>query len=301
MESAGERLKKVRLSKGIKLEDVHKKTRIHMNILQALEGDGVTDLNPIYLKGFLKLYCHYLGVDPKNYIPDYQEPQGIIPSTRMEEPQGFHEPVPPAPKLEQEEVFYPPPLKTLQQKPASAAASADDNKTKPADGPRVNIIPALVTIVLTALLSLALFNAGKWVFTKAKAVTTKSRAKAGKSSSVMPIAIKKEELRQTSVQKPKSEPSAGRQSVPYSSGIRLVIKARENCWISLKTDGRLVFQRVLEKGRFGGWKAKDKIELSVGNAGAVELEVNGKLFGNIGRRGQARKNIIITREGINID
>jgi hypothetical protein len=81
----------------------------------------------------------------------------------------------------------------------------------------------------------------------------------------------------------------------------LGIRARENCWVSLKADGKVVFQRVLEKGRYESWEAKDKMELSLGNAGAVELEVNGQLFTNLGRRGQARKNIVITKDGMTVN
>jgi hypothetical protein len=70
--------------------------------------------------------------------------------------------------------------------------------------------------------------------------------------------------------------------------------------MQLKSDGKVVFQGVLKKGRFESWQANTKMELSLGNAGVVELEVNGKLISNLGRRGQALKNILITKEGLAI-
>jgi cytoskeletal protein RodZ len=82
--------------------------------------------------------------------------------------------------------------------------------------------------------------------------------------------------------------------------IRLVIKARDNSWVTLKTDGKLVFHRVLEKGRSESWKAKERMDLSLGNAGVVELEVDGQIFSNLGRKGQALKNIVITKKGMDI-
>jgi len=82
--------------------------------------------------------------------------------------------------------------------------------------------------------------------------------------------------------------------------ISLDIRAKENCFIQVKSDGRVIFQNILKKGRSESWQAKDKIELSLGNAGAVELEVNGKRISGMGRRGQAIKNILITKEGLNI-
>ncbi|MDI6605855.1 MAG: helix-turn-helix domain-containing protein, partial [Candidatus Omnitrophota bacterium] len=67
------RLKKLRLEKGISLEEIQKKTKIHPNILRAIEGDAITDLSPVYLKSFLKIYCKFLGVDYREYLGDYKE------------------------------------------------------------------------------------------------------------------------------------------------------------------------------------------------------------------------------------
>lgn len=73
MESAGARLKKLRLERGFDLEEVQKKTKIHLNILRSIEEDNFINISPVYLKGFLKLYCQFLGVDPKDYLVDYKE------------------------------------------------------------------------------------------------------------------------------------------------------------------------------------------------------------------------------------
>ena len=73
MESPGAKLKKIRLERGISLEEVQKKTKIHLNILKAIEGDSLTNLSPVYLKGFLKIYCKSLGLSPQEYLVDYKE------------------------------------------------------------------------------------------------------------------------------------------------------------------------------------------------------------------------------------
>jgi len=76
----------------------------------------------------------------------------------------------------------------------------------------------------------------------------------------------------------------------------LVISAKEDCLILVKVDGRVVLYRVLKKGRSDSWKAKDRIDLDLGNAAAVELIVNGQRFTNLGRRGQQIKGIVITEK-----
>jgi hypothetical protein len=61
-----------------------------------------------------------------------------------------------------------------------------------------------------------------------------------------------------------------------------------------------MFQNILKKGRSESWQATNKIELSLSNAQAVELEVNGKRISSLGRKAQALKNILITKEGLSI-
>src|SRR3989338_7892361 len=77
MESAGAKLKSARLQKGLSLEEAHKKTKIHLNILKAIEEDSLINFSPVYIKGFLKIYCKFLGVDPRDCMPDYKEQKKI--------------------------------------------------------------------------------------------------------------------------------------------------------------------------------------------------------------------------------
>jgi hypothetical protein len=82
--------------------------------------------------------------------------------------------------------------------------------------------------------------------------------------------------------------------------LRLSIRAKENCFVSIKCDGKTQFYGTLKKGRSDSWKANEKIEFTLGNATAVEVEVNNRLINSLGRRGQAVKNIVITKDGLSI-
>ncbi|MBL7210731.1 MAG: DUF4115 domain-containing protein, partial [Candidatus Omnitrophica bacterium] len=248
----GTRLKKLRLEKGISLEEIQKKTKIHPNILRAIEGDAITDLSPIYLKSFLKIYCKFLGVDSRHYLGDYKETRGL------------------------EGASAEPLVKEFPQRIQESRSFLKDARLRMRSlRPNKKISRVIIIVLAGAFLLMGLIKAGKAIFSKrgssvprpaAGTVTARPKAKA---------AVKKT--------RPVND---------ISSEIRLGIRAKDNCWITLKVDGRIVFQRVLTKGRFESWKAKNKIELSLGNAGAVELEVNGQLFANLGRKGQALKNIV---------
>jgi len=81
-----------------------------------------------------------------------------------------------------------------------------------------------------------------------------------------------------------------------SSGISLGLRFKEDCWVAIKVDGRTDFHRVLRKGTHETWRAKEKIEFSLGNAGAVEVEINNSPGRTLGRRGEIIRNIIFTRD-----
>lgn len=276
MESPGTRLKRLRLEKGISLEEVHKKTKVHLNILKAIEEDNLINFSPIYLKGFLKIYCKFLGVDPHEHIPDYKEPEyKAVLADKLKEG-SLKKPVSLSQITSNTIGYFKPYVKKLNTK---------------------NIIIALVVIASIILI----FKLGKMFSrkgTSAKKISriarvdrtseTKATVKVSQASS-----LGNEELPSTQSTIP----------IPQDKSVRVIklgIRAKEDCWIQLRADGRMVFQNILKKGRFESWQAEDKIEFSVGNAGVIDLEVNGKLVSNLGRRGQVIKNIVINKEGLTI-
>ncbi|MBI3008077.1 MAG: helix-turn-helix domain-containing protein [Candidatus Omnitrophica bacterium] len=85
MESIGRDLRVAREKKGISLDDASSQTKIHRNILEALEkGTADEMLSPTYVKSFLKQYCLYLGINPEpalaryTYIHPEGAPQELI-------------------------------------------------------------------------------------------------------------------------------------------------------------------------------------------------------------------------------
>lgn len=72
VESIGEKLRKTREEKGISLEEARRSTKIHTNILEAIEADRLENvLGKTYVKAFLKKYAVYLGVDEKEIVKEY--------------------------------------------------------------------------------------------------------------------------------------------------------------------------------------------------------------------------------------
>ncbi len=242
MESIGSHLKKVRQEKKISLEEIKKETKLSLGILRAIEEDRFSDYHPSYIKGFLKIYCKFLGLDPKDYISQYEE---TLISEKKEE-------APPKTPSERIRVFVP--LKI-------------DLKTK--------------KIILFSLIILILFFSffrGVSIYKRLKVSHTKKQ--------IPPSEIKKEDIL--------------KEKIPQKKELRIVLKAKEDCWIKVKVDSKIVFQNILKKGKAESWQAEKEIVLDIGNAGGVILEVNDKILSPLGRRGQVIKGISITEEGVSI-
>jgi cytoskeletal protein RodZ len=55
-------LKEARQNKGISLDEAYKATKIHPTILHALEEGTTLGLSHVYVKSYIKIYAHYLGI-----------------------------------------------------------------------------------------------------------------------------------------------------------------------------------------------------------------------------------------------
>ncbi len=242
LQSRGQRLRKLRESKGISLEEAHQRTKIHPRILKALEEDAVAGMSPAYVKGLLKIYCSFLGVDYNDFIEQ-------LPREEVKE-----ESVSEAAKIR-------PPLHLA--KPLIDLSLIKKIKLKP-----------LIIVICLSAFAVVVF----------KLVISAYRAFRPKKPIAKAVAPKQEA--------PSVKPIAGKPE--------LGIRAKQDCWLEVKTDGKLIFRNVLKKGNYEKWEAKEKIEFSVGNAGGVDVEVNGKLLPPLGRRGQVIKNIRVTKQGLTV-
>ncbi len=93
MDYLGEQLNKARTEKGVSLEEAAAATKIKIEYLRALEEGDYPRLPPrAYVKGFLKIYGHYLSLDYPLLLQFYeesfqsQEPQVVFSEQKPESP-----------------------------------------------------------------------------------------------------------------------------------------------------------------------------------------------------------------------
>ncbi|RCG32540.1 DUF4115 domain-containing protein [Sphaerisporangium album] len=74
---------------------------------------------------------------------------------------------------------------------------------------------------------------------------------------------------------------------PVSDLVTLQVKATKPSWLEVSDGkGKQMFRGTLPAGRTSTWKAHKEVRVTIGNAGGVDLEVNGKHLGVPGKIGQ---------------
>jgi cytoskeletal protein RodZ len=253
-QETGERLRQARELKGLSLEDAQAKTKIHIGVLRVLEkGEAPRNVNPIYLKGFLKIYAGLLGLEPKSIV------------------EGFNLDLPPA---EDRQI-------KIKEEPRKKEInfSLQDPQLK-------LVLKSLVSLVILLVAVYLVFSLLKTVFHRKP----------------KPPAVVKHAVTAITGPEAVTEPVAKISNIPIvkSSRIKLAVRAKESAWIQVKSDGKTVFSGILRRGLSENWTAKERIEISLGDAGGVELEVNGKRIPALGRKGEVVKNIKIGKDSISV-
>jgi len=97
-----------------------------------------------------------------------------------------------------------------------------------------------------------------------------------------------------------SKPLVNASPAVVRKNINLTVRANQNSWLRVKTDGMVVFQSTLKIGAVETWLANDEIEISGRNINQLEFELNGKMIGTLGRKDRNAKKVVITKRGLSV-
>ena len=107
----GKNLREAREAKGYTVGQLAEKTHIMHQIVEEMEIERFTRIPaPIYGRGFVKLYCEAVGLDPKPFIAAYMELQsGKRASAAPAKPQARAIQAPPKQAVAEPQATPPPP------------------------------------------------------------------------------------------------------------------------------------------------------------------------------------------------
>jgi len=77
--------------------------------------------------------------------------------------------------------------------------------------------------------------------------------------------------------------------------LALDLEATELSWVVVQIDGGSPQEALLRPGEKARWKGQDQFVLTLGNAGGVKAELNGKPQKPFGPRGKVARDIVIKR------
>jgi cytoskeleton protein RodZ len=88
---------------------------------------------------------------------------------------------------------------------------------------------------------------------------------------------------------PADAPAAARLPAPNPNApVRVELTAGEAVWVLVRSDGKYLFSGTLEPNQTRTVEANSTVFLRLGNAGGVNITLNGKPIGTVGPKGQVR-------------
>jgi cytoskeleton protein RodZ len=260
--SPGTILRRCREFHGITLEEASETTKIGISHLKALEDDQIREFaNQAYLKGFLRIYATFLGLNSDDLARMYDKLFGV-----------------------------------KSEKPDPARTSATSLRS-----PRrfISLKKLLFPVFLLAviLVTATFFNRPPAPLVRqpqpgaVAAPPQKNAAVHIVQSSVrnrrteQDIPPPKAERRP--VEPPDAEKTATSERLTEAAkGFILKIKVTQNGTLTATVDGSGSQQYELSIGDVIEWKAENKVTLELSNAGGVDVELNGKPYKSLGPPGK---------------
>jgi len=239
----GETFKQARKERGLSLEEIAEKTKIRRRYLEAIEEENFRLLpGRVYVKGFLRSYAKFLGLNPEPLVALYEE-------------------------------RYP------GEQPAAVAAEVPVRKEKKVHSRG----KPLIYVFLAAVLCLVAFGLYAWrTGTLSSPAPDDAQASRNADGRDLP----------EQVYAPPDQPlfppvSPGLEDNAPPQGISLVLDVvQDSCWMRVVVDGETKFEGELTARQTRTFSGKERIKVKLGNAGVVQVQVNGRYLGYLGGRGE---------------
>ncbi|WP_027338756.1 helix-turn-helix domain-containing protein [Halonatronum saccharophilum] len=269
MEELGKVFKDKRLKLGISLEEAEEETKISSNYLQAIEDGNFDRVEcEVFLKGFLKVYSSYLGLDKQEILKKYED--NSIKESEEEEEE---------------------PMK-LKEKLSSFA----DNHQ---NGLLTAMLFALGAVAVIIFIYFAIFIYD-YLVDGASGYSPKVIERVELSIGEMSDkaeAIIEEDIEETNDygidltnDEQKESPNSG-EDLSYTGEVfddttlEIEIKSIEDSWYLVEIEGEEVFAGISREGEVRDFTGRD-IRVRIGNAAGVMIIKDGQEMGPFGAKGE---------------
>lgn len=247
--SFGERMRRERELRGVKLEEIAESTKIGKRNLVALEEEAFDQLpGGIFNKGFVRAYAKFLGLDEEQAVNDFL---AAYASTDQ-------------------------PTLQLQSALLKPAVMPSDEAVRKKD---LRWAVAALVVLIAAL--------AIWLY-----VTRPGAHKPRADSAPQAVTVPEPKAAEP---KPQAPPPASnhaaaapaqlavQEASPQSAPLVLSVHATADSWISVIGDGAPLGEFQMHSGESHRFQAEKSLTLKAGNAGAIDLSLNGKRQPKLGK------------------
>jgi cytoskeleton protein RodZ len=276
----GAHLREARERAGITLRDVAAATKISVPALEALERNDIGRLpGGIFVRAFVRAYAKHVGLDPEDAVRRFV---ARFPDAAVEESPARYE---------------------------GTAETIDID-----DGQRASRMWRAVWWLLPIVLAVVFFWFGgrlTWWGGQAQPAVSRAGAQAeqvppGPSAPILttpatpPVSEPPASLPTVPVQESglpigrvesdaaaAAAPPADPQAVPAQDGrFHLTLASRGLCWVTIRSDGVIQYTGTMKAGERQDVDVWGRVSLTVGNAGVIDLAINGQRARPLGGEGE---------------
>jgi cytoskeletal protein RodZ len=276
----GSYLRNQRRAAGISIETVAQRTKIRVEVLRHIENEDLGRLpSSTFVKGFVRAYAEAVGAD-------IQEALRLFETSCIAHSQCDMVAVPPKPRAPFWRGFLLSCLvlillivitlsiaRRMETKPETTAQPEKESATKaaPAQGPSIAASPAPTVPEATPP---TLATETSPTPTPATPVVS-PEASAPKVEGVGPA-----ESGANAATQPSATPQV------QQAKLVLQIKAVELTWLRVTSDGKIIKEMTLKPDDHMTFEAEERFDLTIGNAGGVQLTLNDQPLSPPGKRGK---------------
>ena len=260
----GEELRRERELRDVSREQLSAATKVSMRHIAALESGRYEQLPAgVFSKGFVKVIALHLGLDAERAVAAFRHVHA-----------GWEEDC----------------AKRQRSAPMSTAGLRLSTPRR-AVSSSTTLRGIAIALVLAAVTGAAAFLRTRGPDRRGPATSAApvARAESGPASLALPAAVAAATV---ALPAGTSLPSAF-SSPASTSGRTLSLTFRDECWAEVLVDGKLVVRGLFPKGSRREFSNGGTFTLTLGNAGAVDVVVDGRSLGALGGEHEIIKNYVI--------
>ncbi len=314
MDSIGDFFKQVRETKGLTVDEVASKTRIRTDFVKALEEGNFAKLpDQVFARGFVRSYARSLGLDEEDAIHRFIQSAGAFyekqdERERLKVRQAEEERKRQANRkavaiaigiailtlvilLSREQSS----LLVRRSAPSEPPSSTAKRVTPPEAGKvDVPVRPEPESATGTAKAKPSETPVPPQAASRTDATAGRGAASGTSAAPVQPHAAVSPVPPPVSTEGPLG-PLAMEGAANADEPLVLDLEATELSWVVIQIDGGSPQEALLRPGEKAKWKGQDQFTLTLGNAGGVKAELNGKPQKPFGPSGKVARDILLKR------